>query len=248
MDRSIRYGALLALTVLSACGGGADDGTAGAVGNGAVAGDASAGNGAARIVVATVPSTGAPGVRVDDPMAGSFRISTGGLEQPTVGRYLIGRDGSRLLALEQADESVGLLLNRAADSLQWVAVPPPEADLDVAVHESHRRPSVTLQLDRLVGRYVLRLADGSAADFGIDADGNLLAGSESACALTGRLTASPLAGALALVLESQGCEGLPARAEGVVLADPDDAPAALRLLAQEGSEIVDLRGYSEPAG
>ncbi|MDN4587893.1 hypothetical protein DBA29_05185 [Xenophilus aerolatus] len=185
-------------------------------------------------------------MKVDDLAAGVYAVSTGDPDQPTLGRYYAGSDGKRLLALESAGETVDRILRRADGSSAWVAVPAPTADLNVQLLRS--QPSATAATPAaasLAGRYVVRLSSGAAADFRIDAQGRIAAGTLSGCQLSGSLASGTLPGTLALKLESRNCAGVPASATGVLVADPSDAPAALRLLADDGKQAVDLRGYAE---
>jgi len=217
--------------MLAACGGGSDiESSAGSSGGG---GGASA--------------TLSPKVTVDDLATGAYAVSTGDADMPTVGRYYSGADGRRLLALEDGNTAVDRMLRRTDAAASWVAVPAPAADLNVALLRNQARTLATPAAAALAGRYVVRLANGSAADFVISADGAIKAGTLGGCQLTGALDASALPGTLSLKLQSSGCAGLPTSASGVLVTDTLDAPASLRLLADDGGSTVDLRGYAEPA-
>ncbi|MFT3717451.1 hypothetical protein [Pseudorhodoferax sp.] len=187
-----------------------------------------------------------PAVTVGDLPAGVHMVSTGNADQPTVGRYYASADGKRLLVLEDDHDAASLLLRRPGGGSPWVAVPEPQADLDVQFLRSQAVAAATPALPALAGRYVVRLSDGSAADFRIGTDGRLTAGTLSRCQLSGTLAAGALPGTLSATLAARDCPGLPASATGVLVQDPSDAPAALRLLADDGSRLVDLRGYGEP--
>jgi len=228
MKRQIlQAAAWAAVTMLAACGGGSNDNASG--------------GGAAAPTESVKPV-----VRTDDLDTGAYEVSTGDAAQPVLGRYYAGADGKRLLALEDRDESVDLMLRRADASAAWVAVPAPGADLDVPLLRHQARQVSAPEASALAGRYVVRLPDGSAADFSIGADGRIASGGLSGCQLSGQLAASTLPGALALALDSRGCAALPASATGVLVVDPLDAPASLRLLADDGGRVVDLRGHAEP--
>ena len=195
----------------------------------------------------SIPEAAKPTVTADELDTGAYTVSTGNAEQPTMGRYYAGADGKRLLALEDPLEHVDVLLRRADASSKWAAVPAPASDLSVKFLRSEARALAKPDAAALAGRYVVRLSDGSAADFQIGADGRIAKGSLSGCQLSGSLAAGSLPAALALSLDSSGCAGLPAHASGVLIVDSQDAPASLRLLADDGGSIVDLRGYAEPA-
>jgi len=198
--------------------------------------------------VGTPPEAAQPKVTVEDPGSGAWTVSTGDASQPAMGRYYAASDGKRLLALEDDPaESVNRLLRRADASSKWAAIPVPTSDLAVSFLRTEARTPSTPDATALAGRYVVRLSDGSAADFLIGGDGRITAGSLPGCRLTGSLVAGSLPGTLGLNLNSSGCAGLPGTASGVLITDAQDAPASLRLLADDGSRTVDLRGYAEPA-
>ncbi|MEJ8853877.1 hypothetical protein WKW79_04825 [Variovorax robiniae] len=189
-----------------------------------------------------------PTVTVDDLGTGAWTVSSGDANKPTMGRYYAAANGKRLLAQEDDPiERVNLLLRRADASSKWAAIPVPTSDLAVSFLRTEARRLPTPDATALAGRYVVRLSDGGAADFLIGSDGRITAGNLPGCRLSGALTASSLPSTLSLNLDSNGCAGLPAHASGVLIADPQDAPANLRLLADDGSRTVDLRGYAEPA-
>ncbi|MEJ8849836.1 hypothetical protein [Variovorax rhizosphaerae] len=232
MKQAIRYtlgfAALAAVAALTACGGDSRSWYFPAVG--------------------TPPEATQPKVTVDDPGSGAWTVSSGDANQPTMGRYYAAANGKRLLALEDDPvERVNLLLRRADATQKWAAIPAPTSDLTVSFLRTEARMLATPDATALAGRYVVRLSDGSAADFLIGSDGRITAGSLSACRLSGSLVASSLPGTLSLNLDSSGCAGLPGHATGVLITDAQDAPARLRLLADDGTRTVDLRGYAERA-
>ncbi|MDM0045654.1 hypothetical protein QTH91_14265 [Variovorax dokdonensis] len=229
MKQSILNGAACAaVLMLAACGGSSNTPVA------------SGGGGA------TTTEPAKPKVSTEDLSTGAYAVSTGDADKPTVGRYYAAADGKRLLAFEDADDSVDLLLRRADAASAWVAVPAPTTDLNVSLLSSQARTLATPDAATLAGRYVVRLSDGAAADFNIGADGRITAGT-SACKLSGSLASSTLPGALSLSLTSNGCAALPASATGVLVVDALDAPASLRLIADDGARTVDLRAYVEAA-
>ncbi|HZF86014.1 MAG TPA: hypothetical protein VE084_21065, partial [Burkholderiaceae bacterium] len=160
-----------ALALLAACGGGGGGHgpvfpvTGGAGGAGGTPGAGAGGS---------APEPAPAVVKVDDLGAGIYAVSTGDPDQPTLGRYYAGPDGKRLLALEDAGETVDRILRRADDSSAWVAVPAPTADLNVQLLRSQASATAaTPDVAALAGRYVVRLSGGTAADFRIDAQGRI---------------------------------------------------------------------------
>ncbi len=189
----------------------------------------------------------APTVKADDLPAGTYVVSAGDANKPTVGRYYASAGGRRLLALEDPNETVASLLRRTDTASNWIAVPAPGSDLDVRLLHSQPLTASTPDAATLAGRYVVRLSDGSAADLLIGADGRVSAGTLSGCRISGSLASGTLPGSLSVTLATTQCAGLPASATGVLVTDPSDAPAAWRLLGDDGKQTVDLRGYGEAA-
>lgn len=69
--------------------------------------------------------------------------------------------------------------------------------------------------------------------------------SQSHTSVAPTVTAAALAGTLKLSLNTSGCGNLPASASGVLVVDAAYAPVAFRLLADNGTQVVDLWAYAE---
>ncbi|GHD55328.1 hypothetical protein [Jeongeupia chitinilytica] len=183
-----------------------------------------------------------PRVSVDALPAGSYTVATGDADAPQVGQYYTGSDGRRLLVVNDADETASTLYKQDASGV-WTAVPAPKADVAIRLGASEARPSPAVDPARLAGSYTVLLAGGAAAQFGLSASGELVAQGNGTCRIAGRAMSGKLPGALDLALTFSGCAGLPASGNGVLLADPDYAPAALRLIADDGSRVIELWAY-----
>ena len=110
--------------------------------------------------------------------------------------------------------------------------------------QSNIVPDTAPSVAALVGRYVTQLASGALADFTVDADGVIAAGS-SPCRLSGQASAGRLPNTLRLELLAQACGALPANLSGVVLADGDHRPARFRMIADDGRQLFDLWAFAE---
>lgn len=185
-----------------------------------------------------------PTVSIDELAEGAYTISTGSQDAPTVGRYLSGADGSRLLLVGD-DNGVTKVLYRKSGNAGWVGVPP--ISLDTRVELLRKDPQVVTAptLAALAGRYVTTPPAGGVAVFSITAEGDIVAGSASACRLSGKLVAGVLPGTLKLSLSASNCGDIPASSNGVLSVDGDLAPAAFRLVADDGNKVVDLRAFTE---
>jgi hypothetical protein len=185
-----------------------------------------------------------PNVSVDNLDAGAYVVSTGDANTPTIGRYLAGTDGSRLLVLDDADEHVGTLYRRSAGS-DWTAVPAATSNVRVTLLRSSAKPVTSLDMTSLAGNYVTLAAPGVAAAFTVSAGGRITA-TGVGCRLSGSLSSSPLPNALQVSLTADGCgSAVPASTSGVLVVDAEDAPARFRLITDNGSRTVDLRAFAE---
>lgn len=187
-----------------------------------------------------------PRVSVDELGSGSYVVSTGDADAPTVGKYYAAANGARLLVLGGHDDVASQAYRRNdAPAARWTAVPAPDRDVNVALLQHQALKTAELAATALAGRYVSQVAGGEATAFRITADGQLSAEAGFDCRLSGALAVGVLPGTLMLELHTQGCATLPASAKGVLVADADYAPARFRLLADDGERLVDLWAYTE---
>lgn len=186
---------------------------------------------------------GDPKVTVPELAAGFYTVSSGSEDALVVGSYLAAADGTRLLVLDNTQGQASALYRRQASG-NWRAVPDTGKDVTVTLLQTHAVVSPSVTLGSLAGRYAVRLASGAAASFTLGAQGELAAGS-TACKLSGQASSGSLPGTLALTLSTTGCAGLPATSSGVLVPDRDRAPAAFRLLTDDGNQILDLLAFAE---
>ncbi|AOY01678.1 hypothetical protein [Jeongeupia sp. USM3] len=187
------------------------------------------------------PDAPAAKVNVEALPAGSYTVATGDGDAPAAGQYYAGSDGSRLLVVNDADEAARTLYKQDASGT-WRAVPPAGVDTTVTLSGREPRPSPAASTAALAGAYQIPLAGGGVAAILLSAQGAIAAG-EGACRISGQTGPSTLPGALAVTLTFAGCAGLPATAAGTLFADPDYAPAKLRLIVDDGNRVVDLWAY-----
>ncbi len=182
-------------------------------------------------------------VTVDDLATGSYIVAVGDQANPTVGKYYAAADGSRLLVLADSTDHATQLY-RKTTTAAWVAVPAASGDVNVALLRNTALTTSTLTTAALAGSYVAQVATGVNASFTVDANGNIAAGA-STCKLSGTLAAGVLPGTLKLSLTTSACGTLPASSTGVVTVDADYAPAAFRMVADNGTQLLDLWAYKE---
>lgn len=184
-----------------------------------------------------------PKVSVDDLAAGSYVVSTGDANAPTVGKYYAAADGRRLLVLADSTDHASQLYRHDAGAA-WAAVPAPTADVSVTLLHSSATAASTRAVASAAGSYVAQVGTGVVASFTVNASGDITAGA-TACKLSGKLSAGTLPNTLQLSLSTAGCGTLPASATGVLAVDADYAPAAFRLVADNGAQVIDLWAYVE---
>ncbi|MGR4867450.1 hypothetical protein ACIPRI_01135 [Variovorax sp. LARHSF232] len=222
MNRTLSNGAaaLAAALALAGCGGGSNN-------DGAV-----------------TPAPSSPKVTVQDLAPGSYIVSVGDANAPTVGKYYAGANGSRLLALANKDDQLDRLFKRDPGASSWTAIPAVDQDLQLALLRSDALVAQSADPAALAGNYAAALSDGAPARLRIAASGAITA-LDTACKLSGQLGASTLPSTLKLSLAASGCAGLPATGSGVLVIDSDYAPARFRLIADNGTQALDLWAYKE---
>jgi hypothetical protein len=185
----------------------------------------------------------APAVSVAELAAGAYEVSTGDGANPTAGKYYAGADGSRFLVLNNSGQQASAVYRRDGNG-SWQMTPPATANTTLELLHSNPVPATTIELPALARSYTVRLAAGTAATFSVNASGDIVAGA-TGCKLSGKLAATTLPNALKASLTSAGCGDLPAQSDGFLIVDKDYAPAAFRLVASSGANVVDLWAYPE---
>lgn len=184
-----------------------------------------------------------PQIAVQDLPTGAYVVSLGDADAPTVGKYYAAEDGSRLLVVANDTDRTDRLYRRTAREA-WVAVPASATDVSVALLRSDAVPAAAPAPASLAGSYVASVSDGTTAAFSVNAAGDITAGA-SACKLSGKLAANTLPGTMKATLAMVGCGALPASSAGVATFDNDYSPAKFRLVADNGTQAVDLWAFAE---
>ena len=185
-----------------------------------------------------------PLVTVSDLAAGSYVVSVGDANTPVVGKYYADAAGNRLLVLADSSDRASQLYRREAGK-EWVGVPASDKDVAVKLLQSNTLVAKTVDLAAMAGSYTTLVATGTVASFTVQTNGTIVAGT-TACKLAGSLSAGTLANTLKLSLTATGCgTTVPASSTGVAAVDSDYAPASLRLVADNGAQLVDLWAYRQ---
>ncbi|KAF0811810.1 hypothetical protein IGB42_03620 [Andreprevotia sp. IGB-42] len=191
-----------------------------------------------------VTPTPAPVLKVDALAEGTYMVALGNEAQPASGQYYAAADGTRLLVVNDDSERVQTLYKQTAGGA-WTSVPAAKTAATISLLRSDTATAAVTDAAKLVGRYIAQTPAGANAAFTLAADGTLAPLAGSVCQLAGKAVAGKLPGTLAVTLTLAGCSGLPASASGILVADTAYAPARFRLLADDGSQSVDLWAYSE---
>ncbi|TJZ69010.1 hypothetical protein [Chitiniphilus eburneus] len=185
----------------------------------------------------------APRISVDALPAGSYTVAIGDTDALEVGQYYTGSDGSRLLIVNDADETARTVYRQSAGGV-WSAVPAPKADTTIQLQTYETRSSPLVDPAQLAGDYAVALTGGDTATFTLSATGEI-SPRGNGCRIAGTTGAGKLPGVLSVALTATNCAGLPASASGALFADPDYAPARLRLVMDDGTKVVDLWAYPD---
>ena len=180
-------------------------------------------------------------LQVDELASGSYTVSVGDVAAPKFGRYYAGNDGSHVLVLVDSDEHANQLYRRDTSG-HWQAVP--KAHGEVRVLNSTARSASAITTAALSGDYQTQIDGSIVASFSVQADGTIVPGASS-CKLGGTLAASTVPGTLKLTLTAAACGSLPASSGGLLIVDADDAPAQFRLIADNGTALVDLWAFAD---
>lgn len=182
-------------------------------------------------------------VAVENLASGSYVVAVGSESAPTIGKYYAAADGSRLLVLADSSDRASQLY-RKTGTAEWLAVPAATGPVTVTLLRSTAQSSNSATLASLAGRYAAQVASGMAASFTLDANGNITAGTSS-CKLSGTLAAGTLPNTFKLSLNTSGCGTLPATSTGVATLDADYTPAKFRMVADNGTQLLDLWAYAD---
>ncbi len=184
-----------------------------------------------------------PGVSVEELPSGSYIVSLGDENAPTVGKYYAAEDGSRLLVVaDDADHAIQLY--RRAAGQAWVSVPAAATGVSVKLLRHDTTPATVPAMSSLAGSYIAQVAADATTRFTVSGNGEIAPGA-SACKLAGKFTPDTLPGTMKIDFTAINCGALPRAGAGVVTFDRDYAPASFRLVTDNGSQPVELWAFSE---
>ncbi|MGH8809653.1 MAG: hypothetical protein ACREX0_17405, partial [Noviherbaspirillum sp.] len=156
----------------------------------------------------------------------------------------IGSDGNGVMLVENDDL-------RPASAYYAITgdvarrVPAPDGGLQVSTVAGSSTP-VKVQpvtLSALAGSYSALNRDNTVANFVIQANGTIAAGS-SACAVNGNIQGnSTIVGALPLTVVLKGCGSADGTYHGYVLKASEYAPAAFRLVGENAVSFIDMLAF-----
>jgi hypothetical protein len=183
-------------------------------------------------------SQAAGGVAVPALAAGSYTVMLGPESAPVVGQYHAGADGTRQLIVDGDDAQARAVYKGAADG-SWRVVP---TGGDVSFLKTLPLSLASTELSSLAGNYTTRVND-AAVRFSLAANGMLDPAKGESCQLSGQVNSEWLPGVHKLQLKSSGCNGLPASAQGLLIVDPEYAPARFRIVVTDATSLGELWAY-----
>lgn len=185
-------------------------------------------------------ASSAPRLSIPTQSGGAYTVLAGG-DGAGFGEAFYDASGNAFLVLSSDDRTPASILYTVD---KGVTTRTPAAAKDTAVTYSSTSTSgyTTLDVSKLAATYQARVA-GENVVFALDANGKATAGGSS-CKLNGAIDASRKFGtALAASLSFSGCSGISGNYSGIAFARSDSAPAAFRIVAANGSQIVDFFVY-----
>ena len=189
------------------------------------------------------PEAAAASVTVGNaPMAaGNYLVSIGDENSPTSGRLYQTANGSRMLIVNDAGDLASAIYTSSTNGV-WQRVPPAPQGEHIELQQSSAMPGSSSQL---AGDYST-LVQGVATGFSLASDGKISASANVGCKLSGQLDAAEFSpGVRKLSLTFSQCATLSGTLSGVLIQDADYAPARLRMVLDNGTQITELWAYAE---
>lgn len=160
------------------------------------------------------------------------------------GEAFIGSDGNGVMLVENDDQSPAAAYYAISGNVAR-RVPAPDSGLQVSAVAGSSTPVKVqpVNLSTLAGSYSALNRDNTVSKFVVDANGAITAGA-SACAVSGNIQgSSTIVGALPLAVTLTGCGKADGSYQGYVLKAAEYAPAAFRLVGDNGVSFIDMLAF-----
>lgn len=168
--------------------------------------------------------------------AGTYSVSIETEQElPTVGKYYAGTDGSKLVVLNDAQDRAQIVMHYDVATKTWHSN---QNDKNLKLEFAHyeKIADQKLNLNELVGRYTLSLADGSSIPVEVKAQGHMISLDQN-CRFTANISERAMANTARYQFTENKCAALKHNEKGYIVVDQDLEPAAFRLL----SDTVDSK-------
>lgn len=188
------------------------------------------------------PSTPVQVIQVAIPAqsAGAYTVVASG-DTAAFGEAFYDASGNAFLALAADDRSVSKVMFAVKDGLTARA-PAATANVKVEYQSSSTQGYSEIDLTKAAGKHSAIIA-GQVVEFSLDDKGKLAEGATS-CKLSGNLDASKRLGVgINSAISLTGCTGVGGNYAGVAYARNDLAPASFRLVAHNGTDVVDFLAF-----
>lgn len=162
-------------------------------------------------------------------------------ELPSAGKYYSGRDGNKVVVINDEDDRAQIVMSYDAKTKQWQSN---QADKNRKIKFSNvsKIEAQKLNINSLTGSYMLSLQDDSRIAMEIQPQGRLISKDKN-CQFSGVITESDLDNVAKYQLEKNSCDALKNNNQGYILVDEDLEPASFRLVSDR-ENAKDLRGFS----
>lgn len=172
---------------------------------------------------------------------GAYQAYASGDTLPGASIYL-NKDGKGFVLLSADGDGAASVLH-VVDKTRGRRVPAIAGNVTLGYERSQPLTLSALSGATAAGSYQA-MVGGKPASFTVAADGSISAGA-SDCKLSGKLDFSAgYGGAVGLSLTASGCgDAATGSYQGIALASSQNAPAALQLVGENGSKVLDLLAY-----
>ncbi|NJM11766.1 MAG: hypothetical protein HC889_07685 [Synechococcaceae cyanobacterium SM1_2_3] len=181
-----------------------------------------------------------PVVRLPALSSGSYTVTASGDELSFGESFYDSRGNSYLLLAADDRTPAQIMVVSVGGAVS--RIPPPAQDVSISYPSSSAGGFSALNLISLPGRYTALVAN-QMIEFTLAANGAITAGA-SGCKLNGALDATKsFDQAISASITFSSCSGIAGSYTGIAFARQDLRPASFRIVAHNGTSVVDLLAF-----
>jgi len=161
------------------------------------------------------------------------------------GMAFTGPSGQGFMFLaSDSQQPAAVVYQRASADAGWSRAPETGAPSALTMQFQESMPNLpTPTLASLAGRYQSSFNGADSSGFQVNDGGQIQAQSGNGCQLSGTVRSSDYGGALGVDLNFSGCSQLAGAYSGIVFVDPNAPNAAFRIVAANGSSVLDFYAF-----